>query len=296
MPKLIRQRQKKRNLILLSTLAVIILAGGLYFLFARGPTSGPAMTGSGPGLEPPSSQAEPPAELPPPAEEEAEPHLAEASPAAAEDSCLQSAARVSDFFSSLDRRPYIAFYEFEGGSERHFAGLVKKLAAHPPVVVRETDSLFTILQNTAHFYRVLGRDNLFLIKDILESETEIFEPAIADLYRWSLAAGNCGQEPPAIAMPLAGLYEYAGFFLNTLGGQSYLFRRAPLVRTLTKYYSVLIVDRAEEQGLNTHGIDVRPVIDGLIIEMEALRNLASREKYLRTLRNLQGKYQARYGG
>ncbi|MEJ2033292.1 MAG: hypothetical protein P8Y63_09695, partial [Deltaproteobacteria bacterium] len=228
-------------------------------------------------------KAEPPAEAPPVA-------------VTPEDSCGEVYARISDFFSYLDKRTYVAFYEFKGGSERHFAGLTEKLFANPPVVSRETDSLSSILQNAAHFYRVLGRDNLFLIKDILESEQKIIEPTMADFYHWSLTSEKCNNEKHAIKLPLKGLYEYACFFLNTLGGQSYLFRRSPRVRILTKYYSVLIIDRANEQGLNKYGIDIRPMINSLIEEVGAMQNLALQEEYLRVLQNLKIKYQARYGG
>jgi hypothetical protein len=237
---------------------------------------------------------------PPPATEgyQADPAPPVEPPAAAtaEVSCQEIYARATDFFSYLDQRTYAAFYEIEGGSQRHFAALLEKLFANPPVVVRETDSLFTILQNTAHLYRVLGRDNVFLVKDILEGEAAIIEPTMADFYRLSLEPPDCGSAKQSITLPLENLYEYAGFFLNTLGGQSYLFRRAPRLRTLTKYYSVLVIDRADEQGLNKYGIDIRPALDALTEEMEAMQNLASREEYLRTIQNLNTKYRARYGG
>jgi hypothetical protein len=306
MPKVTKQRQKRTSIILLSSLAAIFVAGVLYFLFTGGPAPDQAITGGAPGWEQPSESAEPrpPEKQPTPPSMESEqaeppPPPADTPPPAAptaEASCRETHARVADFFSYLDQRTYLAVYELEGGSERHFSKLIEKLFANSPVVVRETDSLFTILQNTAHFYRVMGRDNVFLAKDILEGEAAILEPTLADFYRLSLETPDCTGEKQAITLPLENLYEYAGFFLNTLGGQSYLFRRAPRIRTLTKYYSVLVIDRADEQGLNKYGIDLRPTLDGLTEEMEAMPNLTSREEYLRTLQNLKIKYQARRGG
>lgn len=290
MPRVVKPHRKRTPLILLSTLIVAAVAGGLYyFLFTGGPVQqaitekAVRVTGAPGGAQPPEVEKQP--KTPPPVK-----------PAPAEISCDQAYARISDFFSHLDQRTYVSFYHFKGGSEHHFAVLLKKLFAHPPVVSRETDSLSNILQNTAHFYRVLGRDNIFLIKDILESEDKIIEPTMADFYQWSLMEGKCGGKKHAIQLPLKGLYEYAGFFLNTLGGQSYLFRRSPRVRILTMYYSVLVIDRANEQGLNKYGIDIRPSINSLIEEMDAMQDLASRHKYLQVLQNLKIKYLAKYGG
>ena len=291
MPK-ITKPPKKNRFLPLAVLAAAVLAVGLYVLFGRGPASERAVSGKAAGV------AQPAAGLPQPGGQQAA--TGEAAPAgaeapAAEDSCTQAYAKVSDFFTYLDRREYVTDYRLKGGSERHFAMLLRKLAAKPPVVVRERDNLFAILQNTAHFYRVLGRDDVLLVREILDSESKIIEPTMADFYRWSLAAGNCGKEGGAITVPLEEQYEYATFFLNTLGGQSYLYRRAPRVRTLARYYCALIVDRADDQGLNKYGFDIRPVLDSLVQEMESTKGLASREEYLRTLQKLQSKYQARRG-
>ena len=113
-------------------------------------------------------------------------------------------------------------------------------------------------------------------------------------YRWS----EIGQQDPdnnlGLTIPFAPLYEYAGFFINTLGGQAYLFRRDPRIRLLVRYYAVLIIDRANDQHMNRHGIDIRVTIDSLIDEMEATRLLRGREEYLARLVALQTKYQSRY--
>ncbi len=38
--------------------------------------------------------------------------------------------------------------------------LLQKLLDNPPVVIGETDDLFTLFQNTAHFFRILGKENI----------------------------------------------------------------------------------------------------------------------------------------
>jgi hypothetical protein len=86
------------------------------------------------------------------------------------------------------------------------------------------------------------------------------------------------------------LYEYAGFFLNTLAGKSYLLRRDSKVRILTSYYCVLIVDRANDETLNRHGIDVRPHIDFLFYDIINQRVLVNKKQYLGKLVSLKEKY------
>lgn len=95
-------------------------------------------------------------------------------------------------------------------------------------------------------------------------------------------------------MPLGSLYEYGGFFINTLGGQAYLFRRDSRLRLLVKYYAILIIDRADSNDMNRHGIDIRVAIEALIDEMAASQVLADQDEYLTKLAALQTKYQSRY--
>lgn len=205
--------------------------------------------------------------------------------------CQQLRTEIRTFFSRLDQEDYIAPRKLSGGSQAYIGRLMDKLFANPPVVVGETNTFFTVLSNAVHFYRILKKDDVLLIKDILLNESENLEPLMALFYRWSLKAQECGAAGGAdIAMPLPGLYEYAGFFLNTLGGRSYLFRRESRLRLLVKYYSVLVLDRANGQRLNSHGIDIRPALDSLNEEMRNAKNLKDRSNYLASLADLRGKY------
>jgi hypothetical protein len=308
MTKLSKPR-KRIFLILISTLAAVFVAGALYLLVAGGSRPKNVIVPETPGWEqevvlPPEPPAPEP-ELAPELREPSAPGQAkrpEAAPVSGQmpgpvqDPCKQASARISGFFSHLDARGYVNLYELQDGSEQHFIELLAKLFASPPVVVRETASLSTILKNTSHMYRVLGRSNVFLIKDIMEEESGLVETTMADFHHWSTVAPECRVDGKAISLPLVDLYDYAGYFLNTMGGQSYLFRRPPRIRTLTKYYSVLILDRANEQGINTYGIDIRPAIDSLLGEMEAIQNLKRQDEYLAVLQNLKLKYLAQYGG
>ena len=104
----------------------------------------------------------------------------------------------------------------------------------------------------------------------------------------------CSSPGTPISLPIKDLYEYAGFFLNTMGGQAYLFRRNSHIRLLVRYYCVLILDRANADIVNRHGIDILPHLESLINEMEIFETLEYRKHYLHTLRTLQEKYQVYY--
>jgi hypothetical protein len=298
MPKIAKQPKKRISLIVLPILGVAAMAGVLYFLFAGGTKSEKAIEPATPGWEQ-ASVALPVPAAPPMAATELLPPPETAVTAEVvvkQDPCLQAAARLDQFFSRLDSRSYMTSQQLEGGSKQHIAGLLTRLYANPPVVTRETDNLPSLLRNTAHFYRVLGKKNIFLIKEILAEESENIEATLADFHRWSLTSPDCQVKEQPISLPLADLYEYSGFFLNTLGGQSYLLRRAPRLRTLTTYYSLLVLDQANEQGLNRHGIDIRPALNSLIDELEAFHHLDGREEYLDVLQSLKIKYRQQYGG
>ena len=133
---------------------------------------------------------------------------------------------------------------------------------------------------------------MLLVRDVIRNESEIAEPVGALLYRWSSSGGGCGKGLEA-RPSLSTLYEYAGFFLNTLGGKSYLLRRDPRVRILTTYYSVLIVDRANREELNHQGIDIRPHIESVAEEIRNSRSLVFQKEYLQTLEDLEGRYRTR---
>ena len=206
-------------------------------------------------------------------------------------SCNELADNVDAFFDTLDSRQYIRDFKLESPSSVYFPELIQKLVDNPPIVSGETDDLFTILQNTAHFFRIIGKKNILVLKGILDRERATFEQTLFDFYnltkqpeclntRFNL---EIGQDP---------LYSYAGFFLNTMGGRLYLFRRDSMSRMVVNFYSILIIERANREGRNKYGIALKDAIDNLIIEIESSRiKLQMRDFYLDTLYDLKVKYQ-----
>ena len=65
-----------------------------------------------------------------------------------------------DFFSNLKEQDYIAAYEIKEPLQDYSNKLIIKLLNNPPIISEETDDLFTVLKNTAHFYRVLGHKDI----------------------------------------------------------------------------------------------------------------------------------------
>lgn len=203
--------------------------------------------------------------------------------------CAKVETQMFAFFNYLDSRNYISSRDLEGGSAGFFQGCADSLMASPPINVAEMQNMFRLVKNVTHFYRVLGRDRLTLIKEILASEERVLEPAMAMFYARLV---ECAQPLPGDDKPLSieRLYDYAGYFLNTLGGRSYLLRRESRIRMLVNYYAILIVDRANDEKFNRYGIDVRPYIDYLFYDISNQKGLTYRERYLTRLKALKDKY------
>lgn len=197
--------------------------------------------------------------------------------------------KVREFFDYLDGKNYIRAHRLEKGTLEYFRTLAGKLSDHPPAVSAEFKDPFLLMHNVAHFYRVLGKKGLRVTLDVIVNESEIAEPVGALLFEWFSSAERC---PDGLnARPSPGtLYEYAGFFLNSVGGRSYLLRRDSRVRILTTYYSVLMLDRANEDGLNRHGVDIRPHIDSVLEEVRNHRGLVYQKEYIDRLADLKEQY------
>lgn len=205
------------------------------------------------------------------------------------DQCSQSATIVKDFFSHLDEREYMQNFLGENTSEPYFINLIQKLADNPPVVSRETDDLFTLLKNTAHFFRILGSDNITILKAILHEEQPQVENVLAHFYTLSLING-CAEQEFQLNLPKDALYDYAGFFLHTMGGRLYLFRRDSASRLSVSYYSILLIENANREGRNLHGIDIKPPLKLLIPEIEnSGTQLSMRDTYLQKLYELENR-------
>ena len=196
--------------------------------------------------------------------------------------------QIKAFCTYLDEQDYVQAYELKGGTYRQFQQVLKKLSSNPPNVTGETASLYNLYRNMAHFFRVMGKKRVHLIRDILQNEAEILESVMQTFYLWLVVKtdDNVISGRPT----LNEMYAYSGFFLNTLAGKSYLLRRDSKIRLLTTYYSILILDKANDENLNSNGIDIRPHIEFLKRDFQTQIGVIHQKKYLLMLEQLADKY------
>lgn len=203
--------------------------------------------------------------------------------------CADLNRQAQALFAHIDKQGYLSQAGFPMQFGQFFQESMQLLAAKPPVLVAEMDDLYLLAKNVSHIYRVLGLKRLNVLKTILVEESDVLEPAMAVLFGWFNACRQSEAPPPEIPQ-MKTMYEYAGFFLNTLGGRSYLLRRDSKVRILVNYYSVLILDLANDETLNSAGLDIRGYIDYLTAELVNQKVLVYRDRYLSSLKSLKDKY------
>ena len=197
--------------------------------------------------------------------------------------------KISSFFAYLDKQQYTKQYGFAKGSNNQFNQIVELLLQNSPVVVRELDSISSVLKNCFYFSNILGQKRILFIKDILENESDIIEPFMYYFYIW-LNSDDDSSQLDLIKPSLEETYRYAHFFLETFGGRNYLFRADPKVRKLALFYCVLAIDQANDKGLNSNGTDIRPHLVRTIKELANQVDLLHRNEYLTELNKLRGKY------
>jgi len=205
--------------------------------------------------------------------------------------CSKITAQAVAFFQYLDSKAYLVSPGLVNmRAEELFDSVYKALAANPPTNVGEMDNLYTLTHNVTHLYRVLGKDRIELIKEILSSESAVVEPAMAVMFTW-MTVCNAGDSAPTAQVRLKTLYQYAAFFLNTLGGRSYLLRRDSKQRMLINYYSLRILDMANDAKLNSYGLDIRPYLDYLFYDINNQKGLLYRQRYVTHLAAMKDKYE-----
>ena len=197
--------------------------------------------------------------------------------------------QIKAFFSYMDEQEYVQSYNFKGGVYRQFQIAIGKLSSKLPIVTGEMSSLYNIVRNVAHFYRVMGKKRVLLIKQMLQNESEVIESVMRTFFLW-FTMNDKGQSTVQGRPSIKNMYEYAGYILNTLGGRSYLLRRDPKVRTLTIYYCVLILDKANDEVINSRGIDIRPYLRSSLMDIENQTGLVHQIEYLAKLKELKLKY------
>ena len=208
------------------------------------------------------------------------------------DYCVQLEKDVMDFFSYLDRRPYVQHLELGKPVLDYSKDMMKQLSAYPPVPAGEGIDPRILTRNIYHLYRVLGLKGIRLVREILRNEQDSIEINLDILFRWVMAGDNC-PDRLGLRPSFKILYKYAGFFVNTIGGRACLWRRNNRIRLLATYYCLLILHEADKRGLNSYGIDIYPLVISLKNEISHYHDLEFQPEYLNRLTKMENYYMER---
>jgi hypothetical protein len=170
-----------------------------------------------------------------------------------------------------------------------FTSILESLERRPPVMSAESYRPSVIVENSFYFFRLLGKEKIDIVREVIRYESDLAEPLMGILYYWLMSGRKCDKLPSPTAT-LKVMYQYAGFFVNTLGGHSYLYRQDSRIRLLTVYYSILVIHEANMRELNEVGLDLRFFLPLIFQEIQSRNDLLYAEDYLQTLTNLQLQY------
>jgi len=285
-------------------LVIALIAGGLAILYfhyvGKGHEEKPAFQqesrveprGTG---EAPSVKEEPTAEAPQEGLNEVlGKKETEAQPMTREDECQRINEDLKEFFAYLEKKDYVRELKLGEDVFTCFSTLISSLSSHPPVPAGEGLNYDIMIQNIYHLYRVLGLQNLKLIKTIVEHEADAMEVNLALFYRWLMSGDTCGMRE-GLPPPLDITYRYAGYLINSIGGRACLFRRENRLRLLLTYYSILVIHEADKRKLNSFGIDITPYLEPLADEIENCCLFYFRKEYAGRLIDLKSYYAKKRG-
>jgi hypothetical protein len=203
--------------------------------------------------------------------------------------CAKMENDIRDFFKYLDKKNYIQHLNEKMDTYAEFKRILKTLSSNLPIPAGEGIDSIVMTKNIFHFFRILSKTDIRLVKEITLNESETTELNLEMFHRWVLLGNQC-PDPDEMRPSLEGLYQYAGFFLNTIGGRAYLSRRPMALRMLLSYYSLLIVHEADRKGNNTYGIDIFPYIAPLLTEMALYPDLKLKKDYIQKLNQMESYY------
>ena len=210
-------------------------------------------------------------------------------PIAEVDYCTKIEENIGEFFRYLDQKNYVRNLISKTNTYARFKRLLKRSAARPPIPAGEARDSKIVIRNMYHFFRVLGRKDLQLIREVIKNEQDTMENNLEMFYTWVTLGERC-PDPEGLRPSMKTLYRYAGFFLNSTGGRAYLFRRSIGVRLLTTYYCILIVHEADKKGINSYGVDIFPFISPLRKEITIYPDFHFQQEYIDKLNQLENYY------
>ena len=140
--------------------------------------------------------------------------------------CTEVDRKMMQMCRTLDGREYIKGRIQAGGVCAFLRAVSDDLASEAPELASELKSYPAMLQNVFHLFRTLGPKRLALLSEIAGEETADQEAIAFTTFQWLVSRERCTKAVQS-DITLDGLYDYAGFVLQTMGGQAYLRRRPP---------------------------------------------------------------------
>jgi hypothetical protein len=192
--------------------------------------------------------------------------------------CLENEKQLLALVQYIDSKKYAEEYQIEDGAFGLFVSSLIRLTKNRPKVADERDGALSFIRNISYLYRILGKKRLLCFRKIMTEEPEIIETTFILFYKWMKYGESCDNSfmtPPTFSI----MYDYACYFLSTIGGQSYLIRRDSTTRILMTYYSTLIVHQANLTQQNRYGLDIKPFVKKLKEEITQFHALAFRDIY-----------------
>ena len=105
-----------------------------------------------------------------------------------------------------------------------FTSILESLERRPPEMSAESYRPSVIVENSFYFFRLLGKEKIDIVREVIKFESDLAEPLMGIMYYWLMTGRSCDKLPsPSAALKI--IYNYAGFFLDSLGGHSYLYRQ-----------------------------------------------------------------------
>ena len=206
-----------------------------------------------------------------------------------EASCSQIENDAVEFFKYLDNKNYTQHLESGIDTYDRFKTIIRKLSSSPPIPAGEGIDFRIMYRNIFHFFRMLEKNDLRLIREVMTNEADSLEMNLDLFYNWLMMEGQC-PDREGIRPSLDVKYQYAGFLLNTIGGRAYLFRRSLELRLLVSYYCLLIIHEADKRGKNSYGIDIFPIITEVKDEISIYPDFYFQKEYIDRLNLLERYY------
>jgi len=203
--------------------------------------------------------------------------------------CSKIENDAKEFFKYLDNKNYTQQLESGIDTYDRFKTIIRKLSSNPPIPAGEGIDFRIMYRNIFHFFRMLKKNDLRLIWEIMTNEADSLEMNLDLFYNWLIMEGQC-LDREGIRPSLDVKYQYAGFLLNTIGGRAYLFRRSLELRLLVSYYCLLIIHEADKRGKNSYGIDIFPIITEVKDEISIYPDFYFQKEYIDQLNLLERYY------